>query len=78
MLTVDFSRLHFRPGFRILDAGCGPGRHLSEAFRRQGVHVVGIDRNHEEVVKARNLLRLMEKEGEGGRDCRSLIRPLIW
>jgi len=67
MITVDFSRLHLKPGARVLDAGCGPGRHLAEAFRRQGVHVVGIDRKHEDVVKAGNLLRCMEKAGESGK-----------
>ncbi len=67
MITVDFSRLDLRPGTRVLDAGCGTGRHLAEAFRRQGVHVVGIDRNLQDAVKARNMLRLMEREGEGGK-----------
>ena len=67
MLTVDFSKIDLKPGARVLDAGCGPGRHLSEAFRRDGVQVVGIDINLEDVVKTRNILRLMEKEGEGGK-----------
>ncbi|MEW6442775.1 MAG: methyltransferase domain-containing protein [bacterium] len=66
MITVDFSRLELHPGFRVLDAGCGQGRHLAEAFRRQDVHVVGLDRNPADAVKARNLLRIMEHEGEGG------------
>ncbi len=66
MITVDFTRLYLKPGARVLDAGCGAGRHLGEAFRRQGVHVVGIDRKYDDVIKARNLLRCMEQEGEGG------------
>jgi len=66
MLTVDFNKLELKPGFRVLDAGCGEGRHLGEAFRRKGVQVVGIDRNHEDVAKTGNCLRIMEKEGEGG------------
>lgn len=69
MQTVDFTRLDLRPGFRVLDAGCGPGRHLAEAFRRQGVHVVGIDKNAEDATKARNLVRIMDHEGEGGSGC---------
>jgi len=66
MLTVDFTKLELKPGFKVLDAGCGEGRHLGESFRRHGVHVVGIDRDHENVVTSRNTLRIMEKEGEGG------------
>jgi len=63
---VDFTKLELKPGDRVLDAGCGEGRHLGEAFRRKGVQVVGIDRNGEDVAKTRNCLRLMENEGEGG------------
>ena len=66
MLTVDFSKINLRPGVRVLDAGCGNGRHLFEAFKRPGVHVVGLDMKGEDVTKARNMMRLMEKEGQGG------------
>ena len=66
MLTVDFSRLDLRPNSLVLDAGCGTGRHLSEAFRRRGVHVVGIDMSHEDSIAARNIMKIMEQEGEGG------------
>ena len=34
MLTVDFDRLGLQPGERILDMGCGGGRHAFEAIRR--------------------------------------------
>jgi SAM-dependent methyltransferase len=34
--------LGLRSGMRVLDVGCGPGRH-SHAFARRGVDVVGID-----------------------------------
>jgi len=66
MLTVDFSRLELEPGAVVLDAGCGGGRHLSEAFRRLGVRVVGLDRNHEDVLKARNILEMMAHEAQDG------------
>ena len=66
MLTVDFSKINLKPGSKVLDAGCGAGRHLSEAFRRQGVHVTGIDVCFEDVSKARDILRMMAKEGESG------------
>jgi len=63
---VDLTKIELKPGFRILDAGCGAGRHLGEAFRRPGVHVVGVDRNPDDLVTARDTLRVMEHEGEGG------------
>lgn len=42
MLTVDFDRLP--PGGRLLDIGCGAGRHSFEALRR-GYDVVSADLN---------------------------------
>ncbi len=66
MLTVDFSKITLKPGARVLDAGCGNGRHLYEAFKQPGVKVVGLDMKSEDVTKARNMMRLMEKVGEGG------------
>jgi SAM-dependent methyltransferase len=66
MLTVDFSVLDLKPGSRVLDAGCGGGRHVSEAYRRRGVHVVGLDRNLEDITASRNLIRMMDHEEEGG------------
>ncbi len=34
--------LHLGPGMRLLDVGCGPGRH-ARAFAERGVEVVGVD-----------------------------------
>src|SRR5260221_547556 len=34
MLTVDYDRLGLRAGDRLLDLGCGGGRHAFEALRR--------------------------------------------
>lgn len=69
MQTVDLNKIVLKPGDRVLDAGCGAGRHLCEAFRRKGIHVVGIDMNIADLTQARNTLRIMEKEGEGGQGC---------
>ncbi|HNQ86180.1 MAG TPA: class I SAM-dependent methyltransferase [Deltaproteobacteria bacterium] len=66
MLTVDFSKLELKPGFKVLDAGCGGGRHLSEAYRARGVSVVGIDLNRDDALKAHNTTKIMRHEGEHG------------
>ena len=36
------AELGLRPGMRVLDVGCGPGRH-AHALRARGIDVVGID-----------------------------------
>ena len=48
MQEVDFLMRHLdlRPGQRVLDVGCGPGRHAHELARR-GVVVHGIDISQE-------------------------------
>jgi SAM-dependent methyltransferase len=47
-----FERLDLRSGSRVLDVGCGPGRH-SLALARRGVDVVGVDHSDEFVALAR-------------------------
>ncbi len=42
LLTVDLERLKLRSGEKLLDAGCGEGRHCFGALER-GAHVVGLD-----------------------------------
>jgi len=48
MLTVDFDRLGVRDGCRMLDLGCGGGRHAYEAWRR-GATVVALDLDEQEL-----------------------------
>ena len=42
MLTLDFDKLDIQPGDRVLDIGCGFGRHSYEVLRRGG-HAVASD-----------------------------------
>ncbi len=51
---IDFlvDALELRPGMRVLDAGCGPGRHALELARR-GIGVVGVDTSPEFLALAR-------------------------
>jgi SAM-dependent methyltransferase len=63
MLTVDYGRLGVRPGDRLLDLGCGFGRHAFEAARR-GAVVVAVDAGSEEVAQVRGTLGAMVDAGE--------------
>jgi SAM-dependent methyltransferase len=66
MLTVDFQKLDIQSGDRILDIGCGVGRHTCEAYRHHGINVTGVDLNFDDVSKTRFMLSEMDHKGEGG------------
>jgi len=63
MLTVDFDRLGLRPGDRVLDMGCGAGRHAFEMFRRGG-DVVAFDQDADELSGVLDLFGAMREAGE--------------
>jgi SAM-dependent methyltransferase len=63
VLTVDFRRLPIAPGDRVLDLGCGFGRHAFEAYRR-GAHVVAVDRSASEVAEVTKMFHAMVAAGE--------------
>ena len=51
MLTVDFSNLSIKPGTKILDLGCGEGRHLHNVYLRDSVTAVGLDLDFDSLKK---------------------------
>ena len=63
MLTVDFDRLGLRPGERVLDMGCGAGRHAFEMYRR-GADVIAFDQDADELADVRELFVAMREAGE--------------
>ena len=63
MLTVDYGRLGLRPGDRLLDLGCGAGRHAFEAARR-GARVVALDYAFDELPTVTSLIGAMAEAGE--------------
>jgi SAM-dependent methyltransferase len=63
VLTVDFDRLGLRAGERVLDLGCGGGRHAFECLRR-GAAVVALDADLVELKGVSGLMAAMADAGE--------------
>jgi SAM-dependent methyltransferase len=65
VLTVDFARLQLQPGVRVLDVGCGNGRHAFEALRR-GAEVTAIDLDSAALADVEEMAAAMTQAGEAG------------
>jgi SAM-dependent methyltransferase len=63
VLTVDFDRLRIGPSSKVIDVGCGAGRHAFEAYRR-GADVIAFDRDAAELSSVETILRAMAETGE--------------
>lgn len=69
MLTVDLTALELSPGSKVLDVGCGEGRHLHGLYR-EPVHAFGLELSREAAHQAL----------QGCRECFSLpgARVVHW
>ena len=63
MITFDFRKFRIRPGFRILDIGCGSGRHMGEAVCHSKTTSVGTDLNPADLRQAQTRLEDLKKMG---------------
>ncbi len=64
MLTIDYSLLGIRDGERVLDVGCGEGRHSWEACKTANCLVYALDIEVGGLDKARYMFQDMDKRGE--------------
>ncbi|MBS2965293.1 class I SAM-dependent methyltransferase [Actinocrinis puniceicyclus] len=71
MLTVDFDRFPVGPGDRVLDLGCGGGRHAF-ALLRKGAEVVALDYSMDEIKSVDAMFEAMRLEGEVPADARAV------
>ncbi len=53
MLTIDFERFGMKDGDRILDLGCGVGRHVITSYTLKNVQAVGVDLCHADLLTAK-------------------------
>jgi SAM-dependent methyltransferase len=63
VLTVDFDRLGVGAGTKVIDVGCGAGRHSFEAYRR-GADVIAFDQNASDLNDVDEILQAMKDQGE--------------
>ena len=71
MITVDVRRLTASTplrgsGARVLDAGCGSGRHVGEAYRLAKAVVIGVDRDAADLSEAAARMQVHDRLGEHG------------
>ncbi len=59
--AIDPQKLCLSPSARVLDVGCGTGRHLLELSRLRG-SLIGLDMSREDLGKMRYLAHLTAKE----------------
>jgi ubiquinone/menaquinone biosynthesis C-methylase UbiE len=60
MLTLRFEHLGLRPGAKVLDVGCGGGRHIRQTRLLPGIDAIGLDLGDKEVRDTAKMLRELD------------------
>ncbi len=72
MISVDFACLDLAPNSRILDIGCGSGRHTAAAYAMADVAVVGADADYSDLQQAKSRLNFHDRVGAHANGCWAL------
>jgi 2-polyprenyl-3-methyl-5-hydroxy-6-metoxy-1,4-benzoquinol methylase len=77
MVTVNFNKLPIKAGDKILDIGCGAGRHTCVASRLEKVTVIGSDISFKDVREAQKRITEEEQMGlQGGGFWATLVSDI--
>ncbi len=53
MLTINFRDFPLASGDKVLDLGCGEGRHVINAYLQGDITAIGVDLNHRDLLTSR-------------------------
>ncbi|MCD4742776.1 MAG: class I SAM-dependent methyltransferase [Desulfobacteraceae bacterium] len=79
MLTINFKNLGIKPGQKILDMGCGEGRHVARACQEKNIFCQGADLSFSDLLKTKKKLKFHEKlddfkDSSWGLNCTDITR----